>query len=214
MTDMRTEEEQIEAIKNWWKENGKQTLVAVVLVAGGWFFYQNYETSQLATAEAASSIYQIVLTLNNSEDEADKGKRAQLLDQLKSEFSNTIYGQFAALFNAKDAVESGDLELAAQQLRLVIGNSNDDALTQLATVRLARVLLAQGQAEAALALVDVDMSGAFEAEFEESKGDILLSLGDKDAARDAYSKASVTAMRIGANNPILKMKLDDLAVTN
>lgn len=214
MTDMRTEEEQIEAIKNWWKENGKQTLVAVVLVAGGWFGYQNYEASQLATAEAASSIYQTVLTLNNSEDEADKGKRAQLLDQLKSEFSSTIYGQFAALFEAKDAIESGDLELAAQQLRFVVEGSSDESLTNLATVRLARVLLAQEKMDEALSLVNVGNTGTFEAEYEETKGDILLAQGNKDAARDAYSKASVAAMRIGANNPVLKMKLDDLAVAN
>lgn len=214
MTDMRTEEEQIEAIKNWWKENGKQTLVAVVLVAGGWFGFQNYEASQLATAEAASSIYQSVLTLNNSEDEADKGKRAQLLDQLKGEFGNTIYGQFAALFEAKDAVDSGDLALAAEQLRFVVENAKDEALVQLATVRLARVLLAQEKADEALALVDVNVIGTFEAEYEETKGDILLVQGNKDAARDAYSKASVAAMRIGANNPVLKMKLDDLAVAN
>ncbi len=214
MSEMRTEEEQVEAIKNWWKENGKQTVVAVVVVAAGWFGFQGYKDQQQATGEAASAIYQQVLGINDSKEEADKGRRSLLLDQLTGEYKDTIYAQFAALLNAKDAVEAKDLPLAESQLRAVMTNSKDDALTHLATVRLARVLLAMEKMDDALALVQVQNSGAFEAEYEETKGDIYYAQGDKDAARDAYSKAVVAAQRIGANNPILQMKLDDLAVSN
>ena len=212
MSEMRTEEEQIEAIKNWWKENGKQTVVALAVVATGWFGFQGYQNQKQATGEAASAIYQEMLSINNSTEEADKGRRSMLLDQLKSEYKGTIYASFASLFNAKDAVTADDLALAETELRLVMTESLDEALTQLATVRLARVLLAMDKKEDALALVAAGKEGAFEAEYEEVKGDILFAQGDKDGARDAYSKAVVAAQRIGANNPLLKMKLDDLAV--
>ncbi len=214
MSEMRTEEEQIEAIKNWWKENGKQTAVAVVVVAASWFGFQGYKDQQQATGEAASAVYQQVLSINDSKEEADKGRRSLLLDQLTGEYKGTIYAQFAALLNAKDAVQADDLALAETQLRAVMNNSKDDALTHLATVRLARVLLAMEKMDEALLLVQVKDSGAFEAEYEETKGDILFAQDNKDAARDAYSKAVVAAKRIGANNPILQMKLDDLAVSN
>jgi predicted negative regulator of RcsB-dependent stress response len=214
MSEMRTEEEQIEAIKNWWKENGKQTAVAVVVVAASWFGFQGYQDQQKTTGEAASAIYQQVLTINNSEVEADKGRRSLLLDQLTGEYKDTVYAQYAALFNAKDAVDGDDLALAQTQLRSVIDNAKDESLTQLATVRLARVLLAMEKTDEALALVETSPSAAFEAEFEETKGDIYFATGEKDSARDAYSKAVAAAQRIGGNNPVLKMKLDDLAVSN
>jgi predicted negative regulator of RcsB-dependent stress response len=214
MSEMRTEEEQIEAMKKWWEENGKQTLVAVVLVAGGWFGFNQYQDTQRETAEAASAVYQEMLVLSASEAEADQGQRAVLLDKLQSDFSSTVYAQFAALFKAKDAVEAGDLELAEKELTSVVANTQDEALLHTATVRLARVMLAAGKIDDALALLANDKTGAFEAEYQETAGDALLAKGDKDAAREAYSKAVVAAQRIGANNPVLQMKLDDLAVAN
>jgi predicted negative regulator of RcsB-dependent stress response len=214
MSEMRTEEEQIEAIKNWWKENGKQTVVALAVVATGWFGFQGYQGQKQATGEAASAIYQEILSINDSTEEADKGRRSMLLDQLKSDYKDTVYASFASLFNAKDAVDADDLAVAETELRDVVNNSGDEALTQLATVRLARVLLAMDKKDEALALVVAGKEGAFEAEYEETKGDILFAQGNQDAARDAYSKAVVAAQRIGANNPMLQMKLDDLAVNN
>jgi predicted negative regulator of RcsB-dependent stress response len=214
MTDMRTEEEQVEAIKNWWKENGKQTMVALVVVLGGWFGYQGYQGQQQASGEAASVVYQEVLTLQNSEAEEDKGRRAVLLDQLKNEYGSTVYAQFAGLFKAKDAVDAGDLDAAAAELEAVKNNTSDDALRHLATVRLARIYTAQEKLDEALNLLAADNSTAFSAEYYEAKGDALLAKGDQAGARDAYSEAVVEAQRIGANNPILNMKLDDLAVAN
>lgn len=214
MSEMRTEEEQIEAMKKWWEENGKQTLVAVVLVAGGWLGFNSYENSQQESAAAASAVYQQVLVLSASETDADKGQRAVLLDQLQKEYSSTVYAQFAGLFKAKDAVVAGDLEAAEAELTAVVSNTKDEAIQHTATVRLARVMIAANKADDALALLANVNAGAFEAEYQEATGDAQLAKGDKDAARDAYSKAVVAAERIGANNPILKMKLDDLAVAN
>jgi predicted negative regulator of RcsB-dependent stress response len=214
MSEMRTEEEQIEAMKQWWKENGKQTVVAVVLVVGGWLGFNGYQDSQQATGEAASVIYQEMLVLSASEADADKGQRAILLDQLQKEYSSTVYAQFAGLFKAKDAVVAGDLEVAETELTAVVSNAKDEAIQHTATVRLARVMVAAGKTDDALALLANVQAGAFEAEYQEVTGDAHLAKGDKDAARDAYSKAIVAAQRIGANNPILKMKLDDLAVAN
>lgn len=214
MTDMRTEEEQIEALKKWWQENGKQTLVALVVVLGGWFGYQGYQGQQQATAEAASAVYQEVLTLSASDKEEDKGRRQLLIDQLESDYGSTVYARFAGLIQAKEAVEAGDLDTAAAKLESVKAEASDDALRHLATVRLARVYVSQQKLDEALALVSVENVGAFTAQYEEVKGDALLAQGNKDAARDAYSKALAETQRIEGNNPLLKMKLDDLAVAN
>ena len=212
MAEMRTEEEQIEAIKKWWKENGTQTIVAVVLVVGGWFGYQGYESQQQATGEAASAIYQEMLELNNSEKEEDQGRRAQILDQLKNEFGSTPYAQFAALFKAKDAVEAKDFDAAIAELTYVKDTASDESLIHLATVRLARVLNDQNQSEEALALLNVENVGAFEFNYQDVKGDVLMKLGRKDEARAAYEKAKEAGANIGADQSLLELKLGDLAV--
>jgi len=212
MAEMRTEEEQIEAIKKRWKENGTQTIVAVVLVVGGWFGYQGYESQQQATGEAASAIYQEMLEINNSEKEEDLGRRAQILDQLKNEFGSTPYAQFAALFKAKDAVEAKDFDAAIAELTYVKDTASDESLVHLATVRLARVLNDQNQSEEALALLNVENVGAFEFNYQDVKGDVLMKLGRKDEARAAYEKAKEAGNSIGADQSLLELKLGDLAV--
>lgn len=212
MTEMRTEEEQIEAIKNWWKENGMQTIAAVVIVAGGWFGYQGWQGQKQEAGEAASAVYQQVLQLSASEQEEDLAQRGLLLDQLKTDFNSTVYASYAALFKAKDAVNAGNLDEAVEELKFAKENATTEELNHLATIRLARVKVAQQAYDEALSLLAVETMGAFEGQYLEVKGDALKAKGELDAARDAYSQAVAANQRDGANNPIVEMKLDDLAV--
>ena len=50
MADHLTEEEQIEALKAWWAENGVKTLVSIVLIVGGYFSYQSLGSKQTASS--------------------------------------------------------------------------------------------------------------------------------------------------------------------
>ena len=40
MEQYRTEEEQVEALKKWWEENGRSTVVAVIVALGLGFGWQ------------------------------------------------------------------------------------------------------------------------------------------------------------------------------
>ncbi len=40
MAELRTEEEQIEAIKRWWKENGVSLLIGAAIAAAGVFAWK------------------------------------------------------------------------------------------------------------------------------------------------------------------------------
>ena len=57
MADHITEEEQIEAFKNWWAENGLRLVAAAVLLIGGFFGWQGWQDSQQEKAEQGSEIY-------------------------------------------------------------------------------------------------------------------------------------------------------------
>ena len=42
----RTEEEQVEALKAWWRENGKSTVVAIAMAVMGVFGWQGWQKQQ------------------------------------------------------------------------------------------------------------------------------------------------------------------------
>ena len=58
VAEMRTEEEQVAAIKSWWKENGKSLVLTVAVVLAGVFGWKAWQQKQANDAEAASIIYQ------------------------------------------------------------------------------------------------------------------------------------------------------------
>ena len=73
----QTEEEQVEALKKWWAENGKSAVFGVVLGLGaifGWREWQDYET---ARAMAASELYQELVVAARSDDAVKLEDRAQ-----------------------------------------------------------------------------------------------------------------------------------------
>lgn len=69
---------------------------------------------------------------------------------------------------------------------------------------------AQDQHSQALALL-VDGDDAWQLGRLETRGDVLVAQGDLDAAREAYSAASLLAIAGGVNSPLLGLKLDNLA---
>ncbi len=100
---------------------------------------------------------------------------------------------------------------AQAELEWVVAKNSDVALTNVARIRLARVLLAQDKAEQALSQLQTAPQEGFQASFYEAQGDIYAALGRNEDARGAYAKAQ--AAPGGEQRPILAMKMDDLAVS-
>ena len=213
------EEETLETLKKWWEENGKQLVTAIVIVAAGFGGWNFWEGQQLATQGAASDLYEEMLELTLVEpgqqiatDDADR--IIALSAQLRDDFSQSTYASFGALFAASQQVASNDLEAAEADLQWIIDNhgkgfmaKTDSGLLLTANLRLGRVILARGDAERALALVNSVAPQSFEAGYSELRGDIYLALGRRADARDAY----LAAQEAGSLSDSLRMKLDDLA---
>lgn len=207
----RTEEEQIEHIKDMWRRHGMPILLgaglALVAVVG-WKAWENHQQSRAAEA---SSAYQTMLeTILTAEDEAARARAAELAQQLREDFSSTRYAEFAGLMQARLAVEAADFATAESLLEDVIQSTEDIALAEIARQRLARVLAQQDRAEDALELFSTEVSGLLLAGREEVRGDLLVSLGRDDEAREAY-RAAIEAAGDPRNRPQLQLKLDDLA---
>ena len=118
------------------------------------------------------------------------------------------YALLTALQLAKQAVDRKDLPEAAKQLSFVANNTDDTTIQSIANLRLARIQVEQAQLEQALATLDKITDDAFKAQVQEAKGDTYMQQALFDKARAAYS----AALEANENNPLLKMKLDNLAV--
>ena len=212
------EEENIEALKTWWNENGKQLAMMVIVVFAsytGWLLWQN---SRISTAEAASDLYEEILTLALVEpglpvNEQDAVRILEVSEQLKTEYSGSVYALFGSLFAAQQSVKANDLEAAEASLQWVLDNQQDGLFNQTdegliltTSLRLGRVILAKGDSERALTLVNTIDPKTFEAGFAELRGDIYVAMGRMIDARDAY----IAAQQAGSNSGGLRMKLDDI----
>ena len=211
----QTEEEQIEAIKRWWAENGKSTVVGIVLAVAAVFGWQGWQKQEQASTYAASALYQDLLqTVSQSTGKLEGEALAtagHLADKLKSEYSSSVYAQFASLYKAQFAVNANNLDEAQAELRWVLQQNPSAELKAQTHLRLARVLLAKQQYEQAL----VELSGSsagYEALFNEVKGDIHLAKGESQKAREFYlqAKALNTEAAQGAANNLLELKLQQL----
>lgn len=208
-----TEEEQVEAIKNWVTENGTSLIVGIVLVLGVVFGYRAWETQVRESGEMASDIYeelvQAVTVVGLAELSAEKVATGRFLaKQLKDGHEDSAYAHFAAMHLARLAVENEDMARAADELQWVMDHEPDAGIEIIANMRLAKVKLAQQQYEAALEQLQQIEPGAFESSYEELQGDIYYAMDRMTEAREAYQRA-VNAQG-QTLNPMTKMKLDDL----
>ena len=213
------EEENIEAIKKWWHENWKQLALLVVIVFPSYFGWELWQNSQATEAETASDLYEEVLSLAISEPgipvtEQESLRILDLFKQLKANYSSSVYALYGALFAAQQSVNANDLGAAEEFLQWMLDNQQDglfgrtdEGLILTANLRLGRVILARGESERALNLVNSIDPKTFEAGFAELRGDIYASMGRIVDARDAY----IAAQEAGSNADGLRMKLDDLS---
>lgn len=209
MESYRTEEEQVEALKRWWQENGRSTLMGIALAVALVVGWQGWQRSQETAAAQASVSYQQMLQALASEDAATRDRGLTLARELKDQHPGSTYAQFAALYLARVAVQEGDSSDAETQLRWVLAKADGD-MKDLAQLRLAQVLAEQGDSEQALELLAPGQGGAMAAAYAMARGDVLLAAGRRDEARLAYEAAATDLSASGTPPPTLVEKLDFL----
>ena len=179
------EEQEINQLKDWWKENGKAIIVAFVLGVGGmfgWRYWQVYQTNQIIEASAG---YEALVYGAKQNSAAQKVK----LTEFVQTNSKTSYAVFALLNEAKNAVARQDFIAASTALEQALAQSQDEILTSLAAVRLSAVQFQSGQLDNALSTLNQVKSASFNARKALLSGDIQLAKGDQAAAKSSFEQA-------------------------
>ena len=214
MEEFRTEEEQVEALRRWWSENGRSIVAGVIIAVSATFAWQTWQSSEQNNQEQASEIYQAMLrTIGAAETSSESQAGIDMGEQHKRDFDGSTYAQFAALHLAALAVNEGDLAEAEGQLRWVLGKAAKGSdVEELAELRLARVLASSGDSDQALSILAGAVEGPYGASYAAARGDILLGQGRNEEAREAYMQALALASsdQPGVNFPVLQQKLQSL----
>ena len=210
MDEFLSEKEQLEQIREWWRENGWYLIGGLalgVLILFGWNRFNSYQDAQ---GEAASELF---VELRQAIEDDAPGDARSLLAQLRESYPDSPYTDQAGLVVAVIRMDAGQMSGASDELRYVMEETSDPELSLIARLRLARVLAQQEEYEQALATLDVD-SGGFSGRYTEVRGDIHAERGDLVSARAAYTAALITEESNLVDRNLVQMKLEELSSPN
>ncbi len=151
MSIYMTEEEQIEAIKTWWRRHQRWItlgLTIVLLFTAGYRLWAWHTEKQ---QQQASMAYERLMSAFSEQDDRAIVAYAK---QLSTEYPTTVYHDVAQLVMAQYDVSHQQLDAAEQALRCVVDKSKIPALKQLASLRIARILMSRQQYEQALQFIN------------------------------------------------------------
>lgn len=200
------ENDQVDAIKRFFAENGKALAVGVILGVGaliGWRYWNSHQTE---SARSASLSYQTVV----SSLSAGKAENLSAAEKFAADNKNT-YGALASMELAQQFVDQNQLEKAAAQLQQGLAATSDENLNAVITLRLARVQVQLKQADTALKTLDSVKGEGWAAIVADLRGEALLSKGDKQGARSAW-EAGVKSNASPALSEMMQMKINNLSI--
>ena len=202
-----TDEQRLESIKAWWKENASSIItglllgLALLFGAKSWFAYQDRK------AEEASNIY---VTMTSALARGEESLVTDRAGVLIGEYSSSPYATLAALTLAKLKLDQGELEAAHAQLQWALDKSGSETLRPLVRLRLARVMVAEGKLdEAGALLAKSPPDGAYAPMYNELKGDIHAARGAVDEARAEYEIALAALPPESAEHRLLQLKYEN-----
>jgi predicted negative regulator of RcsB-dependent stress response len=207
-----SEREQADQLRKWLRENWMWLVAGVALTLAGYYGYRWWESRQATRATEAGQRFTAMLEAIGAGRLEDGVKIA---GEVTGNFADTPYADQATLVLARLDIDAGDLTAAEARLARVADESRDPDLRTVARLRLARVLLAQGRYDDALAALDRASAPAIDARVLELRGDVRLAQGDRETALAEWRKAEAavaadpaTAGQVDAE--LLRLKIAEL----
>jgi len=177
------EQEQLAALKGWWKDQGNLVLGLIAAVAFGVAAWQGWNWYTRSQALQASALYE---SLAKGIQAADAKAVRDAAGALAEGYPRTLYASMAALASARFHFDRNDLKGAKAQLQWVIERSSSEDLRDVARLRLASLLLDEKAYDGALGQLEAKHGEPFAAQFAALKGDLLVAKAQTAEARAAY----------------------------
>lgn len=203
-----TEEEQIDAIKKWWKRyNTLITLVfSLSLLCVSGYKYWIWHQEKIKT-QASNAYEHLMVAFSNKDNKRIKS----FANQLINEYGESVYAHAARITLAKLYVARDKLDKAREYLEYVVNNAPMKSLKQVARIRIARIYAAQQAYNKALQELSSLDDSSYIPVVNELKGDIYAATGKFDLAIVAYKQAISEVQIQGIGNLYLEMKTNELA---
>lgn len=201
------EQEQVDALKAWWKDNGLKLTIAIVLavvVLGGVYAWKQQRAKQ--NAEAAAMFGEVQKQVSTNDPKRVNDAAAMVVDK----FGSTIFAARAQLLAAQMNLQFRDSSKAAAQLQWVIDHASDDGLQDVARLKLASLRLDEKKYDEAMTLLNAVHPESFNGLYADLKGDVLSAQGKIEEARAAYKQALDKIDAKGNYRQLIQMKLDGL----
>lgn len=211
-----SEEQQVEAIKKWLKENIVSLVVGVALGLGGVFGWRTWSEYQLSQEVSAASGYAKVMNALNQNRFLEVRDLGKLVVE---NYGNTSYAALSALAMAKADTEVDDVVAAQIHLKWVLEHARLEPFRHIARQRLIRLMLAEDlldEAEQLLAESSEHQQGnhQFSVGYNELKGDLLMARGDVAGAAQRY-QAAVSGLPLDSPyRMLLELKRDDTGISS
>lgn len=206
-----TEEQQLEAIKNWFKKNANFISWVVIIFSVIFMGYQYYSHHKSVTFDNASEKYFTMLQSFSANDNESGATQAK---SLISEYPKTAYANLANLILASHNVNNQEFAKAEENLLTVINNSKErDEIQAIALVRLMRLYRQTENNQAAFDLYDKYQSKIAKAllsSLTEIKADILLAENKISEAKLAYQAAKDQVIDNDLASSLLDYKFNEL----
>lgn len=204
------EQEKLDALKDWWDKNGTLIVAIVVLIAAsilgwrGWQWYERYQAQQaMGYFEALESAAHQPL-----DDEDGLARLEAASKVLRDDYAKSAYTSRGVLVAATALYERGAADQAKDQLRWLIKTDHDSVATAVARLRLAAIMLEEGDYAEGLDLLSKDAPG-FEALYADRRGDLYYAQGDTDQAQEQWD-AALNSLQGQNAASMVRLKLDAL----
>ncbi len=207
MADHIEDIERVEQIKAWLSRYAMPIIVGVVLglvlIYGGQFWQQR----QVKTNENAAALYE---QITQSWVNASALQKQTMASQLVEQYPKTVYADFANLALAGLAANQQDYAKASQLLETVVRQGRDDGLKEIAKIRLARVLGAEGKIDDGLSVLDSRTPQGFTVLVDATRGDLYMLQHNQAKAIQAYQSALAASPNASQLLPLLPYQLQQL----
>ncbi len=179
------EQEQIDALKAFWKTYGNLITWLITLVLLAFAGFNGWQWHERQQAAKASSMFG---ELESAANVGDADRAGHVFGDMKSAVPKATFTQQAGLLAAKVQNDKGQAVNAIASLQWVADNGNEENAA-VARVRLAGLLADAKKYDDALKQLDLVKTPAFAALVADRRGDVLLAKGDTAGAKAAYKAA-------------------------